>query len=289
MRKSSSTSAGLEERRDRVRPAFGEDQPVAALAERRDRADRIDGLPERDDCAVGQPSREPRGAGIGGEHDRPGRERRVLGVDAPAAGDDRDLGLRRPPEPLPQLGERRCGRRERLLRRPDRSRRGGHRPRPDHQHVAAGAEQPEQRTGRLRSPRRRSCSTRAATGSPPPRRSSRRSSRTRAAPRTRASRRTPRPAPRAARTPAAPAPRTAPRGSKGLAPPALALPGRVRCQAPADRAAPELGLGLRTRMPCKSRPPLGTCPVPGYATKLKQIVHRVSSFRRSRRRGRRRP
>ena len=144
MRKSSSIEPGLQKRRDRVRPAFGEDQTVAALVQRCDCADRVDGLPERDDCAVGQPSGEPRGAGIGGEHDRPGRERRVVGVDAPAAGDDRDLGLRRAPAPLPQLGERRCGRRVALLRRPDRSRRGGHRSRPDHQHVTAGAEQPEQ-------------------------------------------------------------------------------------------------------------------------------------------------
>ena len=185
---------------------------------------------------------EPRGAGVGGEHDRAGRERRVLGVDAPAAGDDRDLGLRRAPAaaaaarrtPPQPAGSPAPPSRSTSARRPSfptrsparRSRRGATR---------AG-------TGRLRSPRRRSCSTRPATGSRPPRRASRRSSRTREAPRTRATRRTPRRAPRAARTPAARAPRTAPPSPKGLAPPALALPGRVRgqspCRKPRGSAAP---------------------------------------------------
>ncbi len=144
MRKSSSTRPRLQERRERVRAALGKDQPVAALAQRLDGAGRIDGSPERDDRVVGQPSCKPGRSGVGGEHDRPGRERRVLGIDASAPGDDRDLGLGRLPEPRPQLGEGSRGRRVPLLRRPDRARRGGHRPRPDHQHVAAGAQQPEQ-------------------------------------------------------------------------------------------------------------------------------------------------
>ena len=179
-----SPSAAGEERRDRqeelvdepgreqgaedVRPALGEDQPVPARAQERERGAEVDrstpAPTETTSVRCRQPAARCAGAVVGREHERAALERRVAGIDAAGSREDDELG--------PRAGARRRGGSAKASAvagdgpsgvQSD-ARRGAQRARADHDRVRARAQEPHhEAVGSLR--RRSACSTGSSAGS----------------------------------------------------------------------------------------------------------------------------
>ena len=167
VRKSSSTRPAARNGRDRARAALGEDEPVARgrAAPRRRRPGRARSPSAT--TALGRralPARRSAPASVV-RTSAPAAKAGWSGSIRPLRRDDRDSRLGRAGRAARRSSANAVGRRrEALLGRPDRAGRGGERPRADHEHVAAGAQEARARTGRRRSRRRSACSTPGSDG-----------------------------------------------------------------------------------------------------------------------------